>query len=1303
MKKFVWLVILGWLISVSATPADPVDLILEEPAPNRIILRYQPPRPEIQEMNADGHRYQLVQIENCAPSDSTGKLMLPVRRITLAIPPGATISARLLQQQTENLGQIICPAWHTLPENSVETHYFEDSQEFQTNALLPAAPFEIGKPAWLRYQQVVEIAFFPVRVNPVTQEALFNSEIVLEVTFESATSVIHSPPENLFEAVYAHTLANYQQGKAWRHRSMKIRKSLNSLLAGKWYKIEITKTGFHRIDGELLAAQAPGETIDPDQIQIFSTGGVELPTDLNAPEPELQEIAREVVDHNQNHRLDADDFVLFFGQGTTRWNESLPFGASRHFRHAYSAENVYWLRLNAAPGKRVIDAGKNISGTDFRPVTTTARHLFAEDEKWLMRNSGTVWIWDEFKQYTQHEYEFSLDTWRPDSTVRLTLQFYGNSSVHNLIDLRLNDLYLGRLDLPYTLSRTFTLPVTPATGLNRLKISLSESGSNVFFDWLELHFWQNLVARHNFLEFSSSGNSGAVEFRVDSISTPAISVYDISDPFSVKKLAVTFDSLTYRLTFRDSIPAGAVRSYQVLDSAHYRRLTALTPVEFAPDADLRRTDNQANYVIITDESLLGPELEKFVAHRQAPKYWPHATPAQIKVVTTTQIYQQFAWGLTDPAAIRNFLKYAFENWHTPPVYVLCVGDANYDYQNHYRLNQPLLVPAYSVGEKLTDDWFAYLTRDRKLDLITGRLPVKNRAELEIMVNKIINYDLHPPTGAWANQLLFVADDDYQKQTYTPADAAFMLDSEEMLQPPLTDFDISKIYLKYFPWDRSFNKPTAKTRLLEKINEGILFLNYLGHASWNVLSHEGLFNAFNDFPALENGERLPLFFAGTCEVALFDDPHLVSLGERFVLKENGGALALIASARWNVHHASQLLNTDFCQNLFQSGTQKPIGEILTAGKSRIGFPDQMELIFLFGDPAQCLHLPAHRIQFEITPDTLDLHHRVAISGRILENDVPFNGDCSIKIYDNAFRTNYYEKPVTRPGALLFSGSTKVTDGQFSHRFFLPAARSSGGDFGQIRLCAWEKDFGSFALGAQDSLRIQPDSLTQTAPDTIPPALQSLINEILLTAGKIPVVATNFRFTLLVSDSGSGIYLGSNAANQMQLWLDQNPVSDFNGVTHFKPDDSENASGRVEYSFENLAEGLHEISWRLSDNALNVAAGALTVRVVPGELRISRLLPYPNPADQRTWLTFTSTHAIEYEIKIYTIAGRQVREFRGVGDLDFNSLPPEGWDLRDETGDPLANGVYFFKLTVTDALNFSNEKQRVSEIGKIMILK
>jgi len=80
-------------------------------------------------------------------------------------------------------------------------------------------------------------------------------------------------------------------------------------------------------------------------------------------------------------------------------------------------------------------------------------------------------------------------------------------------------------------------------------------------------------------------------------------------------------------------------------------------------------------------------------------------------------------------------------------------------------------------------------------------------------------------------------------------------------------------------------------------------------------------------------------------------------------------------------------------------------------------------------------------------------------------------------------------------------------------------------------------------------------------------------------------------------------------------------------------------------------------------------------------IDEMYNYPNPFQRETSFTFRLTGVEppqEVEVKVYTVAGRLIRHLTYPASamrIGYNSLK---WNGRDEDGDELANGVYFYKI-------------------------
>ena len=101
------------------------------------------------------------------------------------------------------------------------------------------------------------------------------------------------------------------------------------------------------------------------------------------------------------------------------------------------------------------------------------------------------------------------------------------------------------------------------------------------------------------------------------------------------------------------------------------------------------------------------------------------------------------------------------------------------------------------------------------------------------------------------------------------------------------------------------------------------------------------------------------------------------------------------------------------------------------------------------------------------------------------------------------------------------------------------------------------------------------------------------------------------------------------------------------------------------------------------------------IVSDELKLLNVYNYPNPTSGETYFTFKLTQIPdELNIKIYTVAGRLIKEISIPGsdlNFDFNKVY---WDGRDEDGDNLANGVYLYKVVVTSGDNTEDVIQKLA---------
>ena len=151
------------------------------------------------------------------------------------------------------------------------------------------------------------------------------------------------------------------------------------------------------------------------------------------------------------------------------------------------------------------------------------------------------------------------------------------------------------------------------------------------------------------------------------------------------------------------------------------------------------------------------------------------------------------------------------------------------------------------------------------DVIVGRLPFKNRNELETIVGKIINYENNANGSEWFEKCVGVAGD-------TWPDSDFIFEGELITEAA---FSYLNPFEKSYLWT-SIGTFTCKQDVINEVNKGCGFLVFSGHAdpmTWST--HPPHTDEWIDAPAafemdeFTNGEKLPIALIGGCNNAQFD--------------------------------------------------------------------------------------------------------------------------------------------------------------------------------------------------------------------------------------------------------------------------------------------------------------------------------------------------------------------------------------------------------------------------------------------------
>ena len=571
----------------------------------------------------------------------------------------------------------------------------------------------------------------------------------------------------------------------------------------------------------------------------------------------------------------------------------------------YCDHNVYWLGISSASaGLRMTSIDVSTGAADTTISTFTNRVHLEQDNLLRTENDGKIfnyyyWYWSNSTNLT-----FYVSTLQviAGSTANInlvgkTFDLTGTGDADGYMNVLINNQ--TGLNKNCTSEGCTYQTTSLVDGTNRIDLTLWPfTNFAPYFNYFEVSYLSSSATPlGNKLDLALGHVTGSARIDVTNSFSQSPMVLDITDPLVPVNLtgAQTSDGvLSYYVTFN---PARFARHYLSPVQA------ALSPsrIESASPTDLYAVSSQADLIVVTPKLLTGA-VDQYVSYRRSTGY-------AIEVVSVEDIMDNFGFGLYDPTAIRDFLKYAYDNYPAPaPSAVLLVGDANYDYLDHQKTGVPNYVPSYlnPYDESASDDNFVYFgtygyldgdtsysPTDRGLDMITARWPVRTGQEITTITDKIISYESSLDFGVWRNDITLVADDEFGA---FDNETIHTIQTEQLANEHVPDLlNIQKIYLRDYPFVNN-RKPAVNDAIVKAFNDGTLLVNYVGHGNPDVWAHEYVLTRSNDLSRLTNIRRLPLVFAASCAIGFFDHPTRQGMAEGLCICQ---MVALLASSRRHV--------------------------------------------------------------------------------------------------------------------------------------------------------------------------------------------------------------------------------------------------------------------------------------------------------------------------------------------------------------------------------------------------------------------
>lgn len=1082
--------------------------------------------------------------------------------------------------------------------------------------------------------------------------------------------------------------------------------SRSQLADGLWVKIAVYESGIHQITYRELSKWGFS---NPSAVTVFGYGGAMLPETFSHDD---------IDDLNQIPIVDTGSKILFYAQGPVSWSFNEKTQEYDHTQNTYSTAGYYFLTdsKDATATLSERDGGATAGMTD---ITSFDEHAVYEKDSYSPGGTGRTFLGEDFRYTTSHNFTFELPGVDNSEPVKLRTAFaakvVGGTG-------KLVFTYQGQT-LPESSTDNIAAGSESSYEFFKATSTLKELDLDSEELAFSLLFRQNggslSLARLDYFRFNYKRKlqlyNGSIQFRLKQVPqnscyslsgyTSTTHIWDITDPLNPIAITPVVNGNIARF-----VPSKAHEEYIAFDD----RATA-TSVTF-----VETVANQNLHGMATPDMIILSPKEYLDYAQSIARLHSELDGMEVAVIEHTRVFNEFSSGTPDATAYRRLMKMFFDREggiNGKQLYLLLFGKGLYDNRKigesgKYVTYPTLLTYQHGSGNDerssyTTDDYFGFLDDNSgsriaadKLRVSVGRLPVKSEQEAKDVVSKLQNYVANTDKGPWKNQVCVVADDENNGIHMQQAE-----DICSIFENSDAHCFINKIYTDAYTAEitstgRTY--PTAKKKLFQVLDDGVLVVDYIGHGSTVAWTHENLLN-ITDIQSMYL-KRLPLFITATCDFGRYDHED-TSGGEILCLNPSGGGIALITTTRVVYISDNHYLNTGVARQIFSKDENfeyPRLGDILREAKCSIQQTDSNKLNYtLLGDPALRLVYPDYQIKvteingYDITQTTPTIQARdsVTIKGEIYtpegQKATDYNGIICPTVYDS-------EIPVVTHGYggeagkvfefsersnRLYVGKDSIVGGQFEISFRVPREINFADDKGLINLYCYNDreqegsgNESNFIVGGfNDSSNDDFDG-----PEIYYAFLNSedFQNGDVVNESPLLIAEVYDPSGINISDAGIG--------HQMTVVLDNQTI--YTDVSsYFDPAINDFGRGYINYPLSNLSEGEHTLRLKVWDTENNSSEIEIYFTVESGlKPVIYDLYADQNPAGSSTnfYLRHNRPDAIiNITISVYNLMGTEVWRYTGRGLSDMYRSYPVNWDLTDSSGRRVPGGIYLYKAIIS----------------------
>ncbi|MEY3208895.1 MAG: hypothetical protein RL064_926 [Bacteroidota bacterium] len=1096
------------------------------------------------------------------------------------------------------------------------------------------------------------------------------------------------------------------------------------LSSGQWVKLAVGKQGIFQLTGNQLKQMGLAIPCTSSQIQLYGFNLANLQeTPVANMAVGLVENAIQVNDGGDG-KFDELDHFLFYSEGPVRWVFNETDSLFDHFNNA-TKDSVYFFLTLGANGKRITTAA---------PPNNYDKIVDQFDERWLIEkdtisllNSGQLWVGNAMGQgigkQSKLNYLLNTEGINIDAPIKFKTSFAASSfsgpgnfivkwndqviqtaSINPVSGLVYDETaFLKRFNFEWAYKSLIPLPNNANVSIDFVSAAVNSTG---WIDFIQMHAKKTIgffnTGSFGFRNSSVSNNGLAIQYKIQGAAATTI-VWDVSRPARPVNMQLT-------------IQAGSIGSFvHVSDTVN--EFMAVQQQVFESPVFAGKIANQnllgavnVEYIIVTPTAYKNAAIKLQVFHK-------NESNLNVGILGAEEIYNEFSGGQVSPIGIRNCIKYFVEKAimqkTTPPKYLLLLGIGNFELK---KLNSATQIPTYQsvnstslLSSFTSDDFFGLLSEGANMNaynsapelaLAIGRLPVRNAAEADTLVDKIIQYQQGLNEGAWKNQLTWVADDgDYNLH---------LQDAEEITQnlqnkSPL--WNHKKLYLDLYKATSTTSGntyPALVTDLNQVINNGSLILNYTGHGNYLRLSEEAVI-ADAGITQWDNRGKLPLMITASCDFAPYDQPQLSPIGFDALMKNGKGIIGVVAASRLVFAYSNKQLNDLFIQSLLvpdTAGKMSTIGASLMRAKNKYWalVPDRVNAFkfSLLGDPAMKLAAAKYKVKLAainqkqfIGSDTLTAGAIYKVIGKIEDNGqvkTNFNGLVELVLYDAVKSINTIANlpssmsvAVAMQENILFRGKANVSNGAFAIEFILP--KETVGTNGALKMQLYASNEKEDAIGVYNEIFVN-NKLDNSKLDTLGPVINGFINDTNFIDGAW--VTTNAKLLINLADS-AGIQTSGNAlGHDIVLVIDgdyKNPILLNN---YYTAAINTYQKGSIIYALPQFSEGKHVLLIKAWDLLGNSNTDTLFFEVPPTQnMMLRKFSISPNPVGANARFSFEHNQLntpLKLQLEIFDINGSRVFS-KQMEDSYSSNLVVINWDASAGNGARLLPGFYYCRILAT----------------------